>query len=632
MGKGECPEDAGFEDEVTLLSKFRHPHLVTLLGWGQHCLQRYLVYEFLSGGDVFQRLHKCHCGQQGFPWHDRLSVLLDAASGLSHMHNATPKAFHRDIKSVCFLSCVSCLHMGGASIELGCGMWEQMARRAGNAWQLRCAQRKPITNKAGSFEAGDVGINSFLGKHPGFAGDFQKQSYDFLVRELDVRNVPAKLATHCTPADLLMLSKKCDPSAHVWFTLAKQRLTTPEAIAKLARAFQVPSKTFSFCGMKDRWGITAQRISFPSSALVHEPQVSLFDSMAVGNASPEAHKARLGGHGGNEFTVVLRRVTTDVSSDTLDMCIDALKSGFPNYFGLQRFGTGVVPSSEMGVALLQKNFQQVVELLLGSRARRGTTFQAYCEASRGNFREALALTPTSCLLETSVLQYLSEHPGDYKGAIKCVPRHLRLLWCRSVASQVWNKVVSLRLQQDMRVLKGDWVAANSDDCAASVWPAEVRPLKQGEESCTPLSKVLVPVLGFAAKLPDNESKHLHSHVLREMGLDLRVFAEPECKDGISMPGGYRPLICRPSQLTVRMLAYPGNERSEAKARLVSTDLDQMLEDEPMASSMRPLSSAKLREPTEHLALVLEFRLPRASYATMAIRELMKGCPVGLSYQ
>ena len=199
-----------------------------------------------------------------------------------------------------------------------------------------------------------------------------------------------------------MLSQTCDPSAHVWFTVVKQRLTTPEAIAKLARAFQVPSKTFSFCGMKDRWGITTQRISFPSSILVREPQVSLFDSMALGNAFPEAHKARLGGHGGNEFTVVLRRVTTDKSPAALDTCIDALKTGFPNYFGLQRFGTGVVPSSEMGVALLQKNFKHVVELLLGSRARRGTTFQAYCEASRGNFREALALTPTSCLLETSV--------------------------------------------------------------------------------------------------------------------------------------------------------------------------------------------------------------------------------------
>ena len=196
--------------------------------------------------------------------------------------------------------------------------------------------------------------------------------------------------------------RRVTPRHTFGFTVVKQRLTTPEAIAKLARAFQVPSKTFSFCGMKDRWGITTQRISFPSSILVREPQVSLFDSMALGNAFPEAHKARLGGHGGNEFTVVLRRVTTDKSPAALDTCIDALKTGFPNYFGLQRFGTGVVPSSEMGVALLQKNFKHVVELLLGSRARRGTTFQAYCEASRGNFREALALTPTSCLLETSV--------------------------------------------------------------------------------------------------------------------------------------------------------------------------------------------------------------------------------------
>ncbi|CAJ1379785.1 unnamed protein product [Effrenium voratum] len=99
MGKGECPEDAGFEEEVQLLSKFRHPHLVTLLGWGQHGLHRYLVYEYLSGGDVFQRLHKCHTGQRTFLWHERLSVLQHAASGLSHLHNSTPKAFHRDIKS-----------------------------------------------------------------------------------------------------------------------------------------------------------------------------------------------------------------------------------------------------------------------------------------------------------------------------------------------------------------------------------------------------------------------------------------------------------------------------------------------------------------------------------------------------
>lgn len=102
---GQSGEAAGFEDEVQTLSKFRHPNLVTLIGWGKQRMHNgeitccYLVYELLGGGDAFQRLSKSKNGQQPFPWCDRLSVLLDAAQGLSHMHNSKPKGFHRDIKS-----------------------------------------------------------------------------------------------------------------------------------------------------------------------------------------------------------------------------------------------------------------------------------------------------------------------------------------------------------------------------------------------------------------------------------------------------------------------------------------------------------------------------------------------------
>ena len=105
----EVDEDdtSGFADEVLVLSKFRHPNLVTLMGWGSGldedgCGRRYLVYELLEGGDVAGRLAKAR-GKNGvvtpFGWSERLWVALDAACGLSHMHNSTPKAFHRDIKS-----------------------------------------------------------------------------------------------------------------------------------------------------------------------------------------------------------------------------------------------------------------------------------------------------------------------------------------------------------------------------------------------------------------------------------------------------------------------------------------------------------------------------------------------------
>ena len=79
---------AGFEDEVKVLSRFRHPNLVTLLGWGQHDNDRYLVYELLSGGDVEKKLQKSKKCQEPCPWQQRLHIALDAACGLSYMLNS----------------------------------------------------------------------------------------------------------------------------------------------------------------------------------------------------------------------------------------------------------------------------------------------------------------------------------------------------------------------------------------------------------------------------------------------------------------------------------------------------------------------------------------------------------------
>jgi serine/threonine protein kinase len=89
----------GFDEELQVLSRFRHPNIVTLLGWGQHGHDRYLVYELLSGGDVHRRLWKCRHQKLRFSWRHRLRVARDACCGLSHMMNSEPKAFHRDIKT-----------------------------------------------------------------------------------------------------------------------------------------------------------------------------------------------------------------------------------------------------------------------------------------------------------------------------------------------------------------------------------------------------------------------------------------------------------------------------------------------------------------------------------------------------
>eukprot|EP00971_Amphidinium_carterae_P159297 3157874-Amphidinium_carterae.1 len=79
--------EAGFREEVEVLSRVRHPNLVILMGFARHASERYLVYELLSGGDMCARLQNDH----SFVWKQRLSVALDAALGLSHLHASRPQ-------------------------------------------------------------------------------------------------------------------------------------------------------------------------------------------------------------------------------------------------------------------------------------------------------------------------------------------------------------------------------------------------------------------------------------------------------------------------------------------------------------------------------------------------------------
>jgi tRNA pseudouridine13 synthase len=78
---------------------------------------------------------------------------------------------------------------------------------------------------------------------------------------------------------------------------------------------------------------------------------SRMEGIRVGNFSPCASPLRLGDLSGNLFTIVLRAVDGG-STQHATAAVSALReSGFVNYFGLQRFGTGTVATHTVGVCL-----------------------------------------------------------------------------------------------------------------------------------------------------------------------------------------------------------------------------------------------------------------------------------------
>ncbi|XP_031478549.1 probable receptor-like protein kinase At1g80640 [Nymphaea colorata] len=88
-----------FENEIDLMSRIRHPNLVSLLGYCVHGETNLLVYELMQNGTLESQLHGPSHGSL-LTWYIRMKIALDAARGLEYLHeHCNPPVIHRDLKS-----------------------------------------------------------------------------------------------------------------------------------------------------------------------------------------------------------------------------------------------------------------------------------------------------------------------------------------------------------------------------------------------------------------------------------------------------------------------------------------------------------------------------------------------------
>eukprot|EP01017_Pseudomicrothorax_dubius_P038395 TRINITY_DN5746_c0_g1_i1.p1 TRINITY_DN5746_c0_g1~~TRINITY_DN5746_c0_g1_i1.p1 ORF type:complete len:444 (-),score=93.06 TRINITY_DN5746_c0_g1_i1:381-1712(-) len=425
--------------------------------------------------------------------------------------------------------------------------------------------------------------------------------------------------------------------------MIKTNIDTLDAITKLSRFLSKRPRNFGFAGTKDKRGVTCQRVTAfgvtPEEVLGLNYNRGWHQSIVLVDPQLSQRQLRFGDLIGNLFSIVIRFVKPVEEALLQKNCENVAANGILNYYGLQRFGSSTIKTHVVGKLLLQRNWKEAFDSIM-----RQTTNDPKVNEAKLRFIEdydwdtALKQIPKKYKLDRMLIEGLKKSgKNSFLGAIHLLPRGNRDLYVHAYQSYLWNRAASLRFKTYGRtVVEGDIVstkekptsmeeekktdekqdiegnegndqnADEDDNEAASV--ADI--IEEESLSFNLVTKdnlaeygptdVLVPLLGTNTSLdPKYITSSIYETILKEEGITMEDFKE--ASKHFFLTGATRRVFVVPGQFEWKSLTFG--------------DLNDELVD-PFDEDKAPSTSGKLQ------ALKVRFNLPKSSYATMVLRELM----------
>lgn len=411
---------------------------------------------------------------------------------------------------------------------------------------------------------------------PGVGGRIKKWAEDFRVHEQP-------------------LTQPAGEGEHIWLHVEKCNQTTFDAAERIAKLFRVRRSAVSYAGLKDKRAICRQVFSVhlpgagiprvPCERFVHTPMTLLW-------ADRHTRKLRRGHHAGNRFLITLRDVDP-AAIPAIEHVLRMLETrGAPNYIGAQRFGFRQ-NNHLLGRLLIEGDYPRMLDEMLGRpRPYEMPQLQeARAAYDAGQYARALELWPRRSRHDRQALDALRRGLAP-REAVFAIDRQQCGFFLSALQSAVFNRVLDQRLREGTfdRLIEGD-LAWKHDSRAVFTVDAATAELENSPGGRAPALAVSPsgPMWGLTMTRPTAAALDGEVRALRDLGL-----TPEQWEAGVE-----------------RLTAESGRQPPETDGAR-----------RPLRVPVRHIQVSAGRD-AEGPCVRVGFELPRGSFATMVLRELMK---------
>lgn len=420
-----------------------------------------------------------------------------------------------------------------------------------------------------------AGIKYYSTSFKGIGGAIKKNNDDFYVKEIINQNFLNDLS-----------EKKLDKYIFPVYEMEKKGLDSNHAVIVLKRKLGL---NFKIVGIKDAKATTVQYASSDNNykKIIKDIKIGQIHLHFLGFSKKPIEKSLLIG---NRFIIKINN-PKDKSRNNLSNFISEIND-IGNFYGLQRFGSGRLVTHLVGKAILKKDFDKAIDILLTYTTKFDSKFSIEIREKLKDIRNnpsIIKTIPKGMDIEKKIAEEVMKGKESIS-VLRSIPINIRRLFVQAYQSFIFNKALSTSIENEYSLTKCE----KNDLCFEVIDRivfGKIKKFENFDNSSAPSAASLassssssrcerIPIIrlpGYAFQPSKNRFDTIIKDILNNENTTAKDFFIKEMQE-LSEAGGFR------------------------QAAFVSKDFKYTIDEN---------------------STLIEFTAPKGSYATTLLREIIK---------